>query len=200
LYNEVNNWQSGATGSDALSGAETGAAVGTAIMPGIGTAIGAVGGAIAGAVSSLFGGGRVDPENASFEQYTQAFNKASPGLQNQVAAAVTNPYVALAGYFDLRSGQLKGQNPIYQAYGRKGEQAFTNDLISKVTQAKKAGQTDPTKIWTNTVQPWLASMGTWQDSNKNAMTALIQNMTGQIAAGSYKKNFKAIGGDSPFGG
>jgi hypothetical protein len=198
LYNEINSWQSGATGTDALSGAETGAVVGTAIMPGIGTAIGAVGGALAGAVSSLFGGGKTDPENANFNQYTQAYNNAPANLKSQVAASVTNPYVALAGYFDLRSSQMKGQNPIYAKYGRMGEQAFTDDLIKKVDQAKASGQTDPTQIWTSTVQPWLASMGTWQDSNKDAMTALIQNMTGQIAAGTYKTNFKAVGGDDPF--
>ncbi len=198
LYNEISNWQSGATGADALSGAETGAAIGTAIMPGIGTAIGAVGGAIAGGISSLFGGGKVDPENTNFEKYTQAFNKASPQQKPQVAAAMTNPYLPLAGYFDLRSGQLKGQNPIYQAYGRMGEQKFTQDLIGKVQQGQQSGVKDSTQMWNQVVQPWINSMGTWQDSNKDALTALMQNMTGQVMAGTYKSNFKAIGGDNPF--
>ena len=198
LANEVSTWQSGATGQDALSGAETGAAIGTAIMPGIGTAIGAVGGAIAGGISSLFGGGKVDPENTNFEKYTQAFNKASPQQKPQVAAAMTNPYLPLAGYFDLRSGQLKGQNPIYQTYGRMGEQKFTNDLINKVKQGQQSGIKDSTQMWNQVVQPWINSMGTWQDSNKDALTALMQNMTGQVMAGTYKQNFKAIGGDTVF--
>jgi hypothetical protein len=194
LYSEVGNWQSGATGSDALGGAESGAALGTAIMPGIGTAIGAVGGALAGALSSAFGAGKVDPENANFNQYTTAFNNTPAAQQAQVAAGVQNPYLPLAGYFDLRSGQMKGSNPIYTTYGRMGEQSFTNDLISKVQGAQKAGVTDPTQVYSSVVQPWLNSMGNWQDSNKNAMTGLIQNMTGQILAGTYKQNFKATGG------
>ena len=195
IYSEIGNWQSGNTGMDALGGAESGAAVGTAIMPGIGTAIGAIGGALAGALSSAFGPGKVDPENANFEQYTQAFNKTPAAQQAQVAAGVQNPYLPLAGYFDLRSGQLKGQNPIYSTYGRMGEQKFTNDLIGKIQSAQAQGITDPTKVYNSVVQPWINSMGAWNDSNKNAMTGLIQNMTGQILAGTYKQNFKSIGGD-----
>jgi len=111
-----------------------------------------------------------------------------------------NPYLPLAGYFDLRSNQLKGQNPIYDTYGRMGEQKFTNDLISKVQQGKSQGISDPTQMWNSVVQPWINSFGSWQDSNKNAMTDLMKNMTGQVMAGTYKQNFKAIGGDSPFQG
>jgi hypothetical protein len=199
VYGAVANYQSGDTGGDALRGAEAGAAVGS-VVPVVGTAVGAIVGGAIGALSSAFGSGKVDPENSSFEGYTQAYNKAPPTQQSQIAASVQNPYQPLAGYFDLRSGQLKGQNPIYTTYGRKGEQKFTNDLISKVSDAKTQGITDPTQIYNNVVQPWISSMGTWQDSNKNAMTSLIQNMTGQIIDGTYKQNFKAIGGDAPFKG
>lgn len=198
LYSEIKNWESGATGKDALGGAATGAAIGTAIMPGIGTAIGAIGGAIVGGISSLFGGGRVDPENVPFEKYTQAFNKADPTQQSQVAAAVSNPYLPLAGYFDLRSDQLKGNNPLYQSYGRQGEQKFTNDLIGKVQQGQQAGITDSTQMWNQVVNPWLNSFGSWNDSNKGALLGLMQNMTGQVMAGTYQQNFKAVGGDSPY--
>ena len=61
--------------------------------------------------------------------------------------------------------------------------------------------TDPTQIWSQVVQPWLTSKGSWSDgstANSAAMTALVQNMTGQIAAGTYQTNFKAVGGDSPW--
>lgn len=193
-----NGTASGKTGSDAINGATNGAAIGTAIMPGIGTAIGAIGGALAGALASAFGKGAVDPENANFVQYTQAFNKTPAAQQAQVAAGVQNPYLPLAGYFDLRSGQMKGSNPIYTTYGRMGEQKFTNDLISKVNAAKGQGITDPTQVYNNVVQPWISSMGTWNDSNKAAMQGLIQNMTGQVVAGTYQQNFKAIGGQNPF--
>lgn len=198
LYSEIESWQSGKTGQDALGGASTGAAIGTAVMPGIGTAVGAVIGAAAGAISSLFGGGAVDPENAPFESYTQAYNKAPANQKQQVAAAVKNPYISLAGYFDLRKEQMKGSNPIYDRYGRMGEEKFTNDLIGKVQQGQQSGIKDSTQMWNQVVQPWINSMGTWQDSNKDAMTALMQNMTAQITAGTYSQNFQAIGGDNPF--
>jgi hypothetical protein len=198
LYSEVKGWQSGATGSDALAGASTGAAIGTAILPGFGTAVGALLGGAAGAISSAFGNGKVDPENQNFNQYTQAFNSAPASQQGQIAGSLQNPYLPLAGYFDLRSNQLKGQNPIYDKYGRMGEGAFTNDLINQVKQGQAKGVTDPTQMWNTVVQPWINSMGTWQDSNKSAMTALMQNMTSQVMSGSYQQNFKAIGGDTPF--
>lgn len=199
IFNEAQSWQSGATGQDALGGAASGAAIGTAIMPGIGTAVGAILGAAGGAISSAFGNGKVDPENKPFEGYTQAFNKSSSADQQQIIKSFQDPYLPLAGYFDLRSNQLKGQNPIYSAYGRKGEEKFTNDLISKVhtAQQTKPGE-NPDQIFQDTVQPWIDSMGTWKDSNKNAMEGLFQNMTGQIMSGSYKQNFKAIGGQNPF--
>lgn len=203
LYNEVKNWQSGATGSDALSGAETGAAVGS-IIPGVGTLIGGLVGGAAGAISSAFGPGKVDPENQNFNQYTQAYNGAAGNSQQQaqIAGSLQNPYLPLAGYFDLRSGQMKGSNPIYSTYGRMGEGAFTNDLISKVQAAQASGTIkqgeSATDAYNAVVQPWISSMGTWNDSNKDAMTALIQNMTGQIMDGQYQQDFKAIGGDSPF--
>lgn len=195
-----NGTASGRTGDDMKTGAMDGAAIGTAIMPGIGTVVGGVIGGAAGAIASAFGPGAVDPENAYFNHYTDAFNKAPPAQQSQVAAGMQNPYLPLAGYFDLRSGQMKGQNPIYSTYGRKGEAKFTNDLISKVKQGQQQGISDPNQMWSSVVQPWINSMGTWQDSNKSAMTGLMQNMTGQVMSGSYKNNFKAIGGDNPFQG
>jgi hypothetical protein len=198
VYSAISNYQSGDTAGDAIRGAEAGAAVGS-VVPVIGTAVGAIIGGAIGAASSAFGNGKVDPENKSFEGYTQAYNKAPAAQQAQMAASLQNPYQPLAGYFDLRANQMKGQNPIYSAYGRMGEQKFTNDLIGKVQQAQSGGVQDPQQIWNQTVQPWINSMGTWNDSNKNAMTSLIQNMTGQIIDGKYKQNFKAVGGDTPFG-
>lgn len=206
LYNEVNNWQSGATGSDALAGASSGAAIGTMVLPGLGTAIGALGGAALGALSSAFGSGKVDPENASFEGYTQAYNKAlqqgGAGAASQLAASDQNPYTALAGYFDLRSNQLKGQNPIYSTYGRMGEQKFTNDLLSQISNAQKSGVIKPgesaTQAYNDVVAPWVGGMGTWQDSNKQAMQGLLQQMTAQDLAGQAGSNWKSVGGDPIF--
>lgn len=195
-----NGTASGRTGSDAATGAMDGATIGTVIMPGIGTVVGGIIGGAAGAIASAFGPGATDPENANFANYATAFNKAPPAQQAQVAQSVQNPYLPLAGYFDLRSSQMKGSNPIYQTYGRMGEQKFTNDLISKVQDAKTHGISDPNQMWSSVVQPWISSMGTWQDVNKNAMVGLLQNMTGQVMSGTYKQNFKAIGGENPFKG
>lgn len=199
VYSAISGYQSGDTAGDTLRGAEAGAAIGS-IVPVVGTVIGGVIGGAVGALSSAFGSGKVAAENAPFNHYTEAFNKAPPAQQAQVAASVQNPYVPLAGYFDLRSGQLKGQNPIYTTYGRMGEKKFTNDLISKVQQGQQQGISNPNQMWSSVVQPWISSMGTWQDSNKNALMGLMQNMTGQVMSGSYKNNFKAIGGDNPFQG
>lgn len=198
LYNEINNWQSGATGQDALGGASTGAAIGTAVLPGIGTAVGALLGGAAGALSSVFGNGKVDPENQSFEGYTQQFNKTDPTQQKQLASQVQNPYLPLAGMFDLRSNQIKGTIPMYNQYGRMGEQKFANDLINKVQSTVKPGESVKDEF-TNSVQPWLQGMGNWNDSNKNAMMDLMEQMTSQVMDGSYKSNWKSIGGETPWG-
>lgn len=53
-------------------------------------------------------------------------------------------------------------------------------------------------MWNQVVSPWLNSFGNWNDSNKNALLGLMQNMTGQVMAGTYQQNFKAVGGDTPF--
>lgn len=197
VYNAIKGYQSGDTGGDALRGAEAGASIGS-IVPGIGTVVGGLIGGAVGALSSAFGSGKVDPENASFEGYTQAYNKGSAQEKQAMTAQISNPYQPLAGYFDLRSGQLKGSNPLYQQYGRMGEQKFTNDLVNVVDQGKAQG-VSAQDMFSKVVEPWVDSKGTWQDSNKDAMESLIQNMTGQIYTGAYKTNFKAVGGDTPFG-
>jgi uncharacterized protein YcfJ len=204
LYNEINTWQSGATGSDAAAGAATGAAVGTMILPGFGTAIGAVVGAAAGALSSVFGGGKVDAENVPFEKYTQAYNSLSsnPKAQAVLGSQVKNPYLPLAGYFDLRSDQLKGSNPIYAKYGRMGEQKFTTDMTTQINQALAAGTISKSDsaatVYNKVVAPWVSGMGNWQDANKGAIQGLMQQMTAQYVSGQAQSQWKAVGGDTPF--
>lgn len=200
LYNEIESWQSGATGKDALGGAETGAAIGS-IVPGIGTALGAVIGGAAGALSSVFGGGKVDPENASFNGYTTAYNKAGAN-GSAVAQGVQDPYTVLAGMFDLRSNQIKGSIPFYNKYGRMGEQKFTTDMTTQINQALTSGKisasTTPQQVYNQVVQPWINSMGAWNDSNKSAMQGLLTQMTAQYMNGQYN-NWKAVGGNYDFG-
>jgi len=203
LYNEVNNWESGNTGADALGGASTGAAIGTMVLPGIGTAVGALLGGAAGALSSAFGNGRVDPENAGFNAYTQAYNKATdPAQKAQIASSNQDPYLTMAGYFDLRPNQVKGDNPLYQQYGRMGEEKFTNDLTSQINNAYKSGAVkigaSGQDVYNQVVQPWLASKGAWNDTNKDALSGAIQQMTNQYVGGQAAQDWKSIGGQSPF--
>src|SRR5262249_46607882 len=157
--------------ADAIGGAESGAAVGTMVLPGIGTAVGAVIGAAAGALSSVFGNGRVDPENVPFEGYTQAFNKlqGNPQAQQHLASMVTNRYMPLAGLFDLRSNQITGSIPFYAKYGRMGEQRFTQDMTNQINLAAAQGvisKTDtPQTVYQKVVLPWINTMGQWVDPN-----------------------------------
>lgn len=228
LYNEVNSWESGATGKDALGGASTGAAIGTAVLPGIGTAIGALLGGAAGALSSAFGPGRKDPETSMFDKYNELYHNAlktgGTDAANKIAQANADPYLTLAGYFDLRPGQMHGSNPLYSTYGRMGEQKFTNDLASHINDAFSSGKlsfgpngaliqhnpgggtttyTNPNdvagQVYNQAVAPWVQSMGNWDDVNKDAMTSVLQQMTRQYVGGQAGQQWKAIGGDSPFG-
>lgn len=202
-YNFAQNWQSGATGSDALQGAETGAAIGS-IVPGVGTLLGGAIGGVVGAISSVFGGGRTDPENVNFDQMYQAYNKAGNPAQGQaIVNSIPNKYLSLAGLFDLRGGQITGNIPIYNKYGRMGEQQFTIDMSDKINQALAAGtisKSDSAQtIMQKVVTPWINSFGKgqWTDPNTNAINALLQGMVQDYTTGNFR-NWKAIGGDYPF--
>lgn len=196
VYNAVTNYQSGDTAGDAIRGAEAGAAIGS-VVPVVGTLIGGVIGGAVGALSSAFGNGKVAAENAPFEAYTQAY-KQDPS----VASQVQNPYTALAGMFDLRSNQIKGTIPMYDQYGRMGEQQFVTDMTKRINAAATNGTIKPTDsaadIYNKAVAPWIASMGTWDDSNKGAMTSLLQQMTQQYVSGQAQSDWKSVGGQSTF--
>ncbi len=194
-YNAVANYKSGATGSDALNGAEAGAAIGS-IIPGIGTLIGGVIGGAVGAISSAFGPGAKDPETTQVQNVINATSSA--GNSTAVAASVANPYVSLAGLFDDRSSTL----PIYQQYGRDGESKFANGMINQINTAYNNGtinsNSTPQQVYNSVVAPWVNGMGTgWSDvgSTYTATTqGLIQNMVSQYMNGSYKSAWQSVGG------
>jgi len=198
VYNFGKNWKSGAGGADALSGASAGAAIGTAIMPGIGTAIGAIGGAIVGGISSLAGPGKKDPETQMWDKYLPAAMK-QPDIYKQV----DNPFIMMAGLFDEKSSTL----PMYQQYGRMGENKFTVDMTQKIKQAVDSGQVDskdPDAVYNKVVAPWIDSMkGGWSKVGPEytqATQGLLKQMTTQYLNGSYKQNWKAVGGQYAFTG
>lgn len=207
LYNEVETWRSGATGSDALSGAETGAAIGS-VIPGIGTVIGGLIGGAAGALSSAFGPGEKDSETYGWGALTDAYNKAGQqgGAQAQqnLSEQVTDPYEALAGMFDLRNGQIDKGNALYNEYGRMGEQKFTNDLVNQLNQAKASGTITPdmdaSQIYSKVVDPWEQSWGkgTNTDPNAGLIKDLTTQMISQYEGGQAANDWRAVGGDAPF--
>jgi hypothetical protein len=198
VYNFVNNWQSGKTGSNALNGAEAGAAVGS-IIPGIGTLIGGVVGGAVGALSSAFGPGAKDPETADVQN---VINAVSSNQNNpNVAASAQDPYLELAGLMDERSSTL----PMYQQYGRMGEQAFTNAMTQKINQAVQQNPSlanNPQAVYNQVVSPWINQMGSGYQNVGQAYTAttqgLVQDMVNQYMSGNAAQDWKAVGGDEPF--
>jgi hypothetical protein len=199
IYNFAKGWQSGATGADALRGMQTGATIGTEIMPGIGTAIGALGGAAVGAVSSLFGPGRMDPENVSWDQYAAAYSQQGAG--GVAGATPSQNFQMLAGIFDARGSSI----PFYNQFGRMGENQFMSAMTGKINQALASGQisgsSTPDQIYSSVVQPWINQMapGGWQASytakgapEQQAIGNLLTNLIGQWQSGQ-------ITGSTPLG-
>ncbi|MGH9440541.1 MAG: hypothetical protein ACRD22_22435, partial [Terriglobia bacterium] len=211
VYNfATQDTKSGATGQDALGGAETGAETGASIgsiIPGIGTAIGAVVGGViggvAGAVSSAFGPGAMDPENVNWNNYASAYDSNPKSV---AGATPTQAYQTLAGIFDARGSNL----PFYQKFGRMGENRFTTAMTQQINNAVKSGQistsSTPQQIYSTVVQPWISSMSPngWQPTNTEkgaaeqpAVGNLLTQMIGQYQQG-QQGSWTGVGGQQPF--
>lgn len=187
IYNAIDNYQSGAGGTDTLNGATAGASTGAAIgsiVPGIGTVVGAVVGAViggvVGAISSAFGPGREDPENVSWNEYAADYDK-DPSLVAQ--ATPSQAYQMLAGIFDSRGTQI----PFYNTFGRMGEGAFLQGMTSQINTAIKNGtisnSASPQQIYNSVVAPWIATMGAWPDTSTvkgSPEKAAVQNLLTQL--------------------
>ncbi len=176
----------------AVEGASTGASVGSAIVPGVGTAVGAIVGAIAGAIAGAIN--KTDPENADFNQAVAIWN-ANPNA----VYSIRNPYLALAGLFDLN---LTTNVPIYKKFGRMGEQPFTWWLVNTVYQAAQAGQIGPNDtaltIMANVVQPQINSWGygAMSDPHADLINKLIVAMILQYTEG-LQGNWASVDGTYP---
>lgn len=194
--------KSGATGADALGGAETGAEVGSAFGP-LGTLVGGVIGGVAGGVASAFGPGRMDPENINWDSYASAFS-SNPADVN--SASPTQNYQALAGIFDARGSSL----PFYQTYGRMGENQFMTDMTSQINQAVQSGSISqtatPQDIYSQVVQPWINKMSPqgWQPTNtvggapeQGAVGNLLTNLIGEYQS-DLQGGWTGVGGQQPF--
>lgn len=196
LYEFAKNWQSGATGSDALAGAQTGATIGAIAGP-MGALVGAGIGAAVGALSSAFGGGKADPETMGLNNYVPQFNK------NPQIASMLNPaqnYQLLAGVFDAKDNAPGHSTALEQHYGRMGEGAFMNDVFTQVNNAIQSGQISssatPAQIYSQVVNPYLQSRGMAIQTNGSqnfttssgnnfggAMQAAVQSLIGQWQSG-----------------
>jgi hypothetical protein len=218
VYNAIKNWQSGATGSDALLGMGAGASIGS-IVPGLGTALGALIGGGVGALSSAFGGGKRDPETGQWNQYTQAINQLTPQQQAQVASSISpsQAYQNLAGVMSAKN--LGTAQPIEQVFGRMGEQNLMDQLTQQINKGVQSGQITPGESvadqWTKTLNPWLTSKGvTWNPNQRTSTGQLetpalqqdIQSLIGQYESGQLTPQSQVgisgqtIGGMNPFAG
>jgi hypothetical protein len=196
LYNFGTNWKSGNYGSNALNGAAAGAAIGS-VVPIVGTALGAIIGGAVGAISSAFGPGKKDPEVYGWQALVDSTAK-TPGA----GLVINNPFILMAGMFDERSSTV----PIYQKYGRAGENKFTVDMTQQINNAFHSGainsQSTPQQVYDSVVMPWVASMGNWNNVGpeyKESISELLMNMTGQYMAG-QTQNWKTVGGSYAFTG
>jgi hypothetical protein len=188
----VSNPVGAGSGTGAVEGASTGASVGSAILPGIGTAVGAIVGAAAGAIAGAFN--KTDPENADFNEAVAIWN------QNPNAVySIRNPYLALAGLFDLN---ITTNIPIYKKFGHMGEQAFTWWLVNTVYQAAQAGQIGPNDtaltIMANVIQPLINGWGygAMADPHADLINKLIVTMILQYTEG-LQGNWASVDGTLP---
>jgi hypothetical protein len=179
-------------GAGAEIGASQGASIGSTIVPGIGTAIGAVIGAIGGAIAGAIN--KKDPENVDFDAAVALWQ------QNPNAVySIGNPYLALAGLFDLN---ITTNIPIYRKFGHMGEEAFVVWLCNLVYQAAQAGRIGANDtaltVMSNIVQPAINAWGygAMSDPHADLINRLIVTMILQYTEGA-QGNWYAIGGDYP---
>lgn len=198
VYNFLNNWQSGNTGSDALNGASAGAGIGTAIEPGIGTVVGAVIGGAAGALSSAFGPGEADPEMTSWQNYVSGYNQFGSQMNSQNVSP-QQAFTSLAGIFDSRTAN---DNPLYNQFGRMGEGAMMQGMATQINNAYAKGtinsKSTPTQIYNSVVAPWIATMPGGQQWNSTynqgsvggngVVQNLLTTLIGQYTSGAFNSN------------
>jgi len=202
VYNFATNYESGKGGSDAMNGAEAAATIGGYAYGPIGAAVGAVIGGAVGGIASAFGPGAKDPETVGVQKLLDTVG-SHPDQAAQITSVVSNPYIAMAGLFDRRESTL----PMYQQYGRMGEQKFTTDMVGKINQAVANGAISKTSsvddIYNKVVDPWVSSMGTgWKNVGKtytDTTQGLLKQMISQYTSGQYANNWVSVDGDNVFG-
>jgi len=181
------------SGKGAEIGAEQGASLGTQIAPGIGTAIGAVVGAIGGAIAGAIH--KTDPEVGNFNAAVSLW-QSNPDQVYYIA----DKYLVLAGLFDL---SLNNPHiPIYQKFGRMGEQKFTQWLIQTVYNAAMNGQISSNDtaftIMSRIVQPAINAWGyaPMNDPHGDLINRIMIGMIWDYITANTGA-WRAVGGDLP---
>jgi hypothetical protein len=181
LYNEVKTWQSGATASDALAGAETGAAIGS-VVPVVGTLVGAVLGGIGGAISSLFGSGKKGAASGSWDQLTK-----SNALQSTPGRDFSSK-----SWSEAFKGMLDEGNNIFAGGGKdrhKDPDALAKPLEQQVqgAMAKLGPNATTDQVYNQVIVPWMQSSGSglnWNVlKNEPQQQLMIKSAVDRVLAG-----------------
>lgn len=200
LYNFANNWQSGNTGSDAISGAETGAAIGSAV-PVVGTIAGGLIGGAVGALSSAFGGGRVDPETSSWNGLT-AMQAQHPTTNLMSSLNPSQAYQSLAGMMDAKNNSPGHSTALELTFGRMGEQNLMDQMTQQINAAISGGKVPKNataaQLYSQVVTPWLQSKNAYISPNAiissngtragNTVNNLLTQLISQWQSGALNAN------------
>lgn len=200
LYNFVNNWQSGNTGSDAINGAETGAAIGS-IVPGIGTLIGGALGGVVGAISSAFGGGSADPETTSWNGLA-AMQAQHPNTNLMGSLNPSQAYQSLSGIMDAKNNTPGHSTALELVFGRMGEQRLMDQMTQQINAAIAAGKVPKNataaQLYSQVVTPWLQSKNAYINPNAiissngtragNMVNNLLTQLISQWQSGALNAN------------
>lgn len=204
LYNFAKNWQSGATGSDALQGAETGATIGS-VVPGIGTLVGGLLGGAVGALSSAFGGGKTSAEAGMQRSVDATLNNTNAGTR-AASIATMNPAQAfqyINGTMNAHNNSPGHSEGIEQVFGKNGINNLVGGMMPQINMALASGQISrsatPAQIYSQVVAPWLQSKGASINPNtvdvhgnnegQNIIDSL-QNLIGAWQQGSFTNKSK----------
>lgn len=177
-----------------IGSATTAGATAGSFVPIIGTAIGAIVGLVLAGVFNH----RQDPEVANLNAANAAW-RANPNNLYEIA----NKFLVLAGFFDLSSGQLHGNFPLYRKYGRMGEGRFIQDMTAQIQQAANSGRITasdtPLTVYQKVVVPWMNSwgLGTLNDPiNPGFLDALLTGLVAEYVAG-LQSRWVGIAGQIP---
>lgn len=201
LYNEAKNYQSGATGSDALGGAETGASIGTMIAPGVGTAIGALLGGAGGAIASAFGGGKQDPETQTWNSTVQQAASNPSAITGETPSQL---YQNLAGMMDAKNNTAGHSTPLELTFGRMGEGTLMDQMAGQVNSAIAANPAlkgdSASQMYSSVVEPWLKQTGAYVNPTDivssngtqagTSVDSLLTSLLGDWMGGSINANSK----------